>query len=253
MTEPVSAATAYDDRPAPARWPTTRTDWYPVAWFAAVCFVVFALVLWDIHADGLARQLDHVVADRIREIGFRENPVGNAVGFLLSQTGGRATNVAWVLVLCVVAVVQRRSWVPLARIAVAVTLMWAAVYPFKGGFSRSFPMDPEGDYFNAAVGGAYPSGHQANAVLLSAVGAWIAMDYIRQRWIRRVVCGYAIAAPVISAVAVLIMNYHWVTDVIGGACAGVVLLWLLRAAWGTPPMRRLDTMLERGPGPLRQR
>ena len=36
-----------------------------------------------------------------------------------------------------------------------------------------------------------------------------------------------------AAVAVLVMSYHWFTDVVAGTCAGLLLLAVVRCAWGT--------------------
>lgn len=212
---------------------------------AVVLFVtLFLNVLWD----GPLRTLDQRIADWVQATGIRDTEPWGTIGFLLSQTGGRWTNLVWVLVLCVLAWRSDRTLVPLARIGVATVIMWAAVYPFKDGMDRSFPTDENGDYFGAAgsLGGAFPSGHQTNAILLGCVGAWIAVDYIRQRWIRRVVCWYAVLAPIISAVSVLFMNYHWLTDILGGAAMATVLLWAMRTVSRTRLGQRLEAKLTFG-------
>ncbi|GAB3299258.1 hypothetical protein GCM10027298_12030 [Epidermidibacterium keratini] len=236
-----------------AAWPSPHGAWFPRIWQVIVAAALFVAMFLNVLWDGPFRGLDQWLADAVQSWGIRElTPTGieenepwNTIGFLLSQTGGRWTNVTWILVLCVMAWVTDRTLVPLLRVGVAVFIMWAAVYPFKEWMDRSFPMDPAGDYFGAVggLGGAYPSGHQTNSILLGSVGAWIAVQYIRQRWLRHLVCWYAVLAPIISAVAVIGMNYHWLTDVLGGAGMAVVLLWLLRAASATSAGQHLEARL----------
>lgn len=207
--------------------------------------LLLVLVLLDVLFEGKVWQLDSAAASWFREVGVRDHDVFGTAGFLLSQAGGRGTNLAWILVLCAVIFVRRRTLAPLVQVLTASGLMLVAVYPMKEWLSRSYPADPAGDYLHAAghLGGAFPSGHQVNATLLASVGAWIAMEHIQNRTVRRVVAIYAIAAPVVSAIAVLLMGYHWISDVIAGTCAGVILLWFVRWLWATELGRRVTDAL----------
>ncbi|WP_153504912.1 phosphatase PAP2 family protein [Cumulibacter manganitolerans] len=218
------------------RWPTPHAAFRPRRWQLVTAAVIFAGLLLDVAMDGSLRALDHHVSAALLDVGVREHPAWSGVGFVLSQAGGRGTNLAWICVLCAVILLQRRTLAPLAKALSASAIMVVAVYPFKEFLSRSYPADPRGDYLHApgALGGAFPSGHQANATLLASIGAWIAMEYVRSAWVRRVVGAYAIAAPVVSAIAVLLMGYHWLTDVVAGTCAGILLLALVRWLWSTP-------------------
>lgn len=247
------------DRPTPhdredsvnAAWPSPHGAWFPRIWQVVIAAAVFVAMFLNVLWDGPLRDLDQWLADVVRAWGIRDNQPWKTIGYLLSQTGGRWVNVTWLAVLCVMAWFTDRTLVPFVRVGVAVFIMWAAVYPFKEWMDRSFPMDKNGDYFDAvgSLGGAYPSGHQTNSILLGCVGAWIAVQYIRQRWLRHLVCWYAVLAPIISAVAVIGMNYHWLTDVLGGAGMAVVLLWLLRAASATSAGKRLEARLTFAPQP----
>ena len=216
-------------------WPSLRAAYRPRVWHVLVAAAVLALVLLDVLFDGAARQIDGSAAHWLLDLGVRDSDVLGTIGYLLSQAGGRGTNLAWMVVLCAVIFVQRRTLAPLVQVLSATGLMYVAVYPIKEWLSRSYPADPAGDYLHAVgtLGGAFPSGHQVNATLLASVGAWIAMEHIRSERVRRVIAIYAIVAPVVSAVAVLLMGYHWLSDVIAGTCAGVILLWLVRWFWAT--------------------
>lgn len=212
---------------------------------------VFLLVLLDVLYDGALRRTDVAAAAWLLDRGVRDHDVLGTIGYLLSQAGGRGTNLAWIVVICAVIFVQRRTLAPLVQALTASALMLVTVYPIKEWLSRSYPADPSGDYFDAAahLGGAFPSGHQVNATLLAGVGAWITMEYIGSERVRRVVAIYGIAAPVLSAVAVLMMGYHWVSDVIAGTCAGVILLFVVRWFWATSLGARLIDKLTWPPPP----
>lgn len=228
-----------------AAWPSTRAAYRPRRWHVVAAAVVFSLVTLDVVFDGLLRQTDDAAARWLLGLGVREHDLLGTVGFLLTQAGGRGTNLAWIVLMCAVIFVQRRTLAPLAQALSATALMYVAIYPVKEWLSRSYPADPAGDYLHAvgSLGGAFPSGHQVNATLLASVGAWIAMEYIRSERVRRLVALYAVVAPVVSAVAVLLMGYHWISDVLAGACAGVVLLWVVRWFWATRVGRRLTSAL----------
>lgn len=216
-------------------WPSAHAAYRPRLWQVLVAAVAFVLVLLDVLFDGVLRRVEGTAASSLLGLGVREHDVLGTAGYLLSLAGGRGTNLAWIVVLCVVIFAQRRTLAPLAQALSATALMYVAIYPIKEWLSRSYPADPAGDYLHAVagLGGAFPSGHQVNATLLASVGAWIAMEYIRSERVRRIVAIYAIVAPIISAVAVLLMGYHWISDVIAGACAGIVLLWFVRWFWAT--------------------
>lgn len=232
IAEPYAIA-PYDE--VDGAWPGPHSALRPRPSQLAVAALVFVWLLLDVVLDGPMRRLDHHFASWLSGLGVRDHPVLSHIGFVLSQAGGRGTNLAWIAALCVAVAVRRRTLAPLLQALSASALMVVAVYPFKEWLSRSYPADPRGDYLHAAgsMGGAFPSGHQANATLLASVGAWIAMQHIGAVWVRRVVGAYALAAPLVSAVAVLVMSYHWFTDVVAGTCAGLLLLAVVRCAWGT--------------------
>ena len=244
----MSSPRSTDDPPygnVDGAWPSPYTAFRPRGWQLIISAVIFTWLLLDVVLDGPLRQLDHSVSRSLLDLGIRGDAVWSKVGFGFSQAGGRGTNLVWIAVLCAVVLVQRRTLAPLAKALSASAVMVVAVYPFKEWLSRSYPANPKGDFFHApgSLGGAFPSGHQANATLLGCVGAWIAMENIRAVWVRRIVGAYALAAPLVSAVAVLLMGYHWLTDVIAGTCAGVLLLALVRWAWSTRPGHALERLL----------
>lgn len=226
-------------------WATPYAAFRPRLWQVAVAGAVFVWLLIDVLLDGPLRGLDRQIAPALLDFGMRDHSSLRHLGFALSQVGGRGTNLAWIVVLCLVVLYQQRTLAPLVKVLSASALLFVAVYPFKEWLSRSYPADPRGDYLHAAgqLGGAFPSGHQANATLLASVGAWIAFEHIQAVWVRRVVGAYALAAPFVSAIGVLLMGYHWLTDVVAGSCAGLVLLAFVRWVWTTPFGVRVEEAL----------
>lgn len=226
-------------------WPTPNAAFRPRPWQLIATGAIFVLVTLDVVFDGLLRTIDGDVARWLLDLGIRGHDVLGVFGHALSQAGGRGTNLIWIAIMCAVIFAQRRTLAPLVQVLSASALMFVTIYPIKEIMGRSYPADTAGDYMHAVgqYGGAFPSGHQANATLLASVGAWIAMEYIRQRWVRRIIAVYAMLAPLISAVGVLLMGYHWISDVIAGTCAGVLLLWVVRWFWASRIGQRLTEAL----------
>lgn len=201
-----------------------RQAWCPRLWIVLLSAVALIWVSADILLDGPIRAFDQTVAQLMWDTGVRDDPVAGKIGFIFSQAGGRGTNLAWVVVLCAVIAYQQHTLGPLLRLVVGMILLSAVVYGGKYLFGRTAPAFGS-DLLHYDAGQSFPSGHQANALLISGIGAWIVLEYTTAHWLRRLVVGYAIAAPVIAAIAVLLMNYHWFSDVVGGMAVGVILLW----------------------------
>ena len=85
-----------------------------------------------------------------------------------------------------------------------------------------------------AGGNIFPSGHTANAVVLYGVLAMVAA----RRW-RPWLIGLAVWISVTVGLSTLYLDTHWLTDVLGGWLAGVVVLmvlprctdWILQRKW----------------------
>lgn len=217
---------------ASAPWPTVRAAWRPRGWFALVCLALFALITADLFADGFLPHIDQAIAAAMTHLDIRHRPVIGVIGYVLTQTGGRGPNLILLLLLSGMIAFEQRTFAPLVRALLATGLLSLIMLAAKPIFGRTAPAYGA-DLLHNANGMSFPSGHQANAILLSAVGAWIAADYVRQLWLRRCAFWYAIIAPIIASISVLLMNYHWLSDIIAGACLGVCLLWMLRAVFAS--------------------
>jgi membrane-associated phospholipid phosphatase len=126
----------------------------------------------------------------------------------------------------VVAVVcrHRRTLRPLARFAVLTVLVVLTVQALKVGFGRPPPL--------AAVTGedgrAYPSGHTVTAVAYWGLLASVVIELRYPPAVRRLAVYMAVVAPLLTMAGMALLAYHWLSDVLGGAAIGLVLLGVLR-------------------------
>lgn len=215
------------------------------AWCPPLPAVVASALLgvWltlDIVLDGPWLRADIAIADWIGSLALRDSAVPNAVLWLLSQTGGRATILVVVGLLTVYIVHERRVWQPVLRVLVAFALLTVVIYALKIGLGRTAPG------YGASVlyvdHRSYPSGHSANAVLWWGLAVWLVRSYDLPGWTVRVFTVVAVAAPVLTSLSMLALNYHWLTDVLAGLALGIVLLWVMHrifstrvVGWGSTP------------------
>jgi len=144
------------------------------------------------------------------------------VVWLFTQFGGRGFILAVLAVLVAWLAWRRRTLVPLARVLVALALLTGVIYAFKYGMGRTAPAYP-GSFFHRD-GTSFPSGHVANAVLMWGLARWQAVEYGLPARLQRLFWGLSLVAPLLTALAMVSLNFHWTTDAIVGAAVGVLLL-----------------------------
>lgn len=199
-----------------------------------VSFAVATGLTVDLILGGPMSRFDDFVSDRVGAWGVRDNPIGYAFSWTITQVGGQR-----VLILVVMAALvgylcwTRRTLQPLARTLLALALLTVTVYAFKYGLGRTAPEYPGGSYlFRGAA--SYPSGHTANAVLMWGLATWLAVYYGLPARVQRLFATLFIGSPIASAVTMLLLNFHWVTDLFTGAAVGVILLWVVHAVFDGP-------------------
>lgn len=199
--------------------------------------------LWvtvDVIVGGPWLRLDVAVADWVDRGDLRAQTVPNALLWLLAQTGGRGTILVVVGLLTLWTMLERRVWQPALRVLVAFVLLTVTVYALKIGLGRTAPG------YGASVlyveGRSYPSGHSVNVVLWWGLVVWMLRAYAMPAWSVRVFTTVAVAAPVLTTLSMVLLNYHWLTDMIAGLAVGVLLLWALHqivatglGQWGDVP------------------
>ncbi|RBY80685.1 phosphoesterase PA-phosphatase [Geodermatophilus sp. TF02-6] len=166
----------------------------------------------------------------------------------VTQLGGRGFILVVLAVLVGYLAWRRRTLVPLVRVLVALVLLTAVVYGFKYGTGRTAPAYP-GSFFHRD-GQSYPSGHVANAVLMWGVARWQAVEFRLPERVQRTFGLLSVAGPVATGVAMVGLDFHWVTDAVVGAAVGLLLLGVVHALdavvlsrWvgartGRPPQQR---------------
>jgi membrane-associated phospholipid phosphatase len=202
--------------------PVGRPPW----WAAAVAVLVTALVTADLLASGVSERLDLRVSEVVSGWDL-EDSGGYPALWVVTQLGGRGTLLVVLAALVLGLARSRRTWVPLGRVLLALVVLTVVVYSLKYAIGRTAPAHPDASFF--AGGASYPSGHVANAVLVWGVARWQAVDYgLAPGW-QHAFRWLGIAGPVATGVAMVCLDFHWVTDAVVGGAVGVLLLSVVHA------------------------
>jgi membrane-associated phospholipid phosphatase len=193
----------------------------------AVALVVGTLVTADVLTRGRLERMDLRVSDVISGWALRDSA---AAPFLwaVTQLGGRVAILVVLAGLVGYLAWRRHTWLPLLRVLVALGLLTVVVYAIKQGTGRTAPGYP-GVFFFHAHGESFPSGHVANAVLMWGIARWQAVEYGLPARVQRAFWLLAVVGPVATGLAMVSLDFHWVTDAVVGACVGVVLLGVVHA------------------------
>lgn len=205
--------------------------WMPSLLLVVGCAALLCWVTLDVVFDGPWHRADLALAQQVDAADLRGRTVPNAVLWLLSQTGGRGTILVVIAALTLYVMRVRRVWQPLLRLAVTLLLLTVVVYALKVGLGRTAPGAGVSRLY--VDGLSYPSGHSANAVLWWGTAVWLVRTYRMPAWLVGTCTAMALAAPVLTTVSMLALNYHWLTDVVAGLGLGVVLLWLVNLLFET--------------------
>lgn len=189
----------------------------------AVCLLLVAWISADVLLRGPWTRLDASISSQLAGSGLRNRPWPGDVLYALTLFGGRAEVLIVVGGFASLLAWRRRTWEPLSRLVAALILLTLTVYAFKLGVGRTAPTT---DLLHAG-GASYPSGHVPNAVVMWGLAAWLAADYGAPDVLRRMLDRLRYVAPVLTAVGMLLLNYHWLSDLVAGGAVGIVLLWVL--------------------------
>jgi membrane-associated phospholipid phosphatase len=205
-----------------ARVSVGRPPW----WLMVAAALVTLLVTVDLLSRGTLERMDLRVSEVVSGWGLKESdaywPVWAVTqlggrGFILIVLAGLVGYLGW----------SRRSLVPLLRVVVALALLTVVVYAFKYGTGRTAPAYP-GSFFHRD-GASYPSGHVANAVLMWGVARWQAVEFGLPLWVQQTFRWLSVVGPVATGVAMVSLDFHWVTDAVVGASVGILLLGVVHA------------------------
>ncbi|MEU1125594.1 phosphatase PAP2 family protein [Streptomyces sp. NPDC005899] len=177
----------------------------------AAALAVFALVTWQVVADGpllgpderlglaLAGRGPARLADLFADLG---NP----------QVAGSA------LACAVLLAWFRGARRPAVYAVLAMAAVPALVVPLKLWTDRQGPLTEATGY--------YPSGHTSTAAVAYGAAALLLAPYLARPWVTLVAAASLTAA---TSVGLVLRGYHWPLDVVAAWCLGAVVLLVLRA------------------------
>jgi membrane-associated phospholipid phosphatase len=207
-------------------------------WLVVLSAVVLVATTLDVANHGVLTTIDHAVSRRMVRLGVAHNVWAKRAIYVLTLFGQRGT----VLVLTVPTVAylvwRLRTIEPAVRYLLALPALTVAVYALKDTLHRTAPPV---DMLHTADGASFPSGHLANAVLIWGVLWWCAHALGAPQPLTRVLGIVRVIGPISVVVAMTLLNYHWISDFIAGACVGVILL----AGVTHPVWRRLARRFDR--------
>lgn len=189
----------------------------------ALCGVLFALITWQVAADG------PIVAYDVRLSGvLRRSPPPAPVAELLADLGNMEVAVPVLLAAAVYAAVRgdaRRHWQAPAAAALALVLVALLVSLVKVWLGRPGP--PGGTNY-------YPSGHAAAAAVAFGGAALLVSATVRRGVRLLLYAGSALLTLACSA-GLMWRGYHWPLDVAGSWCLSWAALTGAAAYAGSPP------------------
>lgn len=203
-----------DDEP---RVPVGRPAW----WLVTLAVVVAVGMTLDLLRRGRVERMDLRFSEIVDSWGLRHSAAYWPI-WVVTQLGGRVFILVVLAGLVGYLAFRRRTLLPLLRVLLALVLLTAVIYGFKYGAGRTAPSYP-GSFFHRD-GASFPSGHVGNAVLMWGVARWQVVEYRLPGPVQRLFWFLSILAPVLTGVAMLALDFHWVTDAVVGGAVGVVLL-----------------------------
>jgi membrane-associated phospholipid phosphatase len=194
----------------------------PQWWVLLAALVVGGAVTADLLSRGPLERFDLRVSEVVSDWGLRDSAVYPFV-WVVTQIGGRVTILVVLAALAGYLAWRRRTLVPVVRVLVALALLTAGVYALKFGIGRTAPGFP-GSFLFHEDGASFPSGHVANAVLMWGVARWLAVEYDLSAGVQRVFWWLSVVGPLVTGLAMVSLDFHWVTDAVVGGAVGLLLL-----------------------------
>jgi membrane-associated phospholipid phosphatase len=147
----------------------------------------------------------------------------------VTDLGSIRVVVALAVLLALVDLVRTRNRWTFLFLAVVLVGMELAQIGVKDLVGRVRPtLDPAA----AQLGPSFPSGHSATAAAFYAAAALVIGRWLRRRPARHVVIGAAVAIAVAVAASRVLLDLHWLSDVIGGLALGWAWFALVAVVFG---------------------
>jgi membrane-associated phospholipid phosphatase len=215
----------------PARQRAADRWWLPYAVTAAAAAAGLAVLTWQVAVSGPLVAADWPVH---RFLDGRQ-PDGLLRGLL---DGTAKLGQRWLTLPILLATAAWVSWRqqrvrPMLAVVVALGTLYVVGNVVKFGLGRTPPA--RGIDMLHADGQAFPSGHAANATLTWALIALLLYGVVGLRPDRRLLLRGLVlgaCAPLLVGVLMVVLDYHWLSDIPGGWLLGVVVLMLARLVLG---------------------
>ena len=198
----------------------------PATWLVAVAAVVFVWVTADVLHQGPLTHVDAAVVRLVQWIDVPGSPRVKPLVYAGTLFGARGVAAPGCGLFVLATGIWYRTPRPVVLFAVLATAITLVGYGLKYRIGRSAP-EFGFDIVHSVSGTSYPSGHVPNALLLWGLAAWMAADYRMPASLVRALAVLRWVAPVFAGGAMVLLDYHWLSDVIGGYAIGIVLLWAL--------------------------
>ncbi|RZB15639.1 phosphatase PAP2 family protein [Streptomyces sp. F001] len=188
----------------------------PVLLLLALPVVLFALITWQVVADGPLVGLD----ERLSRVLVQPDRCSE----LLADLGNVQVAVPVLAIAGVYAAWRARGagmerwWLPGVAAAVLMALVPALVVPLKELTDRpGTPVVPPGT-------GYYPSGHTATAVVAYGCAALLLLPRLHGPYVRRALVLCCLAVNLGVGYGLVRRGYHWPLDVVASWCLGALLI-----------------------------
>jgi len=206
-------------------------------WLVALAVVVFVLTTIDVVNRGALTSFDHEASRHLYGLRIRDDVWLKRFVYLLTFFGQRGPVLIVTVPTAAYLSWRARSVELLVRYALGLIALTVVVYAVKDAVGRTAPRV---DLLHTSSGQSYPSGHLATAIVVW----WLLWHYARGREpgtaLARTLGVVRIAGPIFVVVGMSLLDYHWQSDFIGGACIGVVVLALATLPVLASISRQLD-------------
>ncbi|MFF1377894.1 phosphatase PAP2 family protein [Streptomyces sp. NPDC058308] len=188
----------------------------------SLCALLFALLTWQVVADGPLRRADEHAA---RTLAGSRLP-DRAAEFLADLGNVTVAVPVLVAVLAYTAWRGQRSgahrwWLPAAAALVAMAAVPALVTPLKALVDRPGPPGSAGHE------GYFPSGHAVTAAVAYGAAVLLVLPLLRGAYGRRELVIGCCLLNVAVGFGLVRRGYHWPLDVVAGWCLSVALLQVM--------------------------
>ena len=186
---------------------------------AILLALAIGVVTADVLASGPLTRLDRSVA---RELGAEPTGWRYLRLYVLTLGGQRWLTIPLAMLIALWLVLTLRRLRPLLVLAAGWTALAVAGEILKTVTGR---LAPHADHIALHAGGAsYPSGHAANIVVTSGLLVYLTQAHPAGRRLRKRLVAGAVTISFITGTALILIGFHWVSDVLAGWLVGGLLL-----------------------------